>query len=266
MMPRRFAFGRSSFWLIVAACVTSGIVVTSARVAMAGIATSVAPNYPGTVFVNETGILVSLTITNNSADDPGNPNVDSQRSVTMDSIYHTPGCGVSSAMCPMGSRELNLFQIVGPATGSGGAAGCEGTWTFSGPDASGEVQFFPPGGAGTLVLGPSAGTVAATRCTVVFAVNVLRQATIDANPGLDGVQTIELGRGIGHFTDNSLISGTGTGSDIVTIISPMLLPPNVQAPALSSSLLIGAGVLLLLWGIWRRSQDRAPRLARAHDS
>jgi hypothetical protein len=242
-----------SFWRVAGSCIAGGaLVLASAQAVFAGIAISVAPNYPGTVFVNETGIDVSLTITNNSADDPGNPNVDSQRSVTIDSIHHTPACAVFGFMCPSGSRELNLFQIVGPATGSGGAAGCQGTWTFSSPDSSGEVQFVPPNGAGTLVLGPSAGISSERLCTVVFKVNVLRAPMIDANSSVDGLQTIQLGRGVGHFTNNSSIIGTGGGSDIVTVLSPSLQPPNVQAPAMSAMALAIAGALLFLWGLRRK--------------
>ena len=247
---------RMSFRLpIASAWVVAGLIVGAAGTAFAGIAMSVGPNYPQLVQVTQTGVPVSLTIINNSADDPNNLNVDSQRSVTVDHVFHTPACDLTAPTCPAGSRETNVFQVVGPATGSGGATGCAGTWTFSAPDVSGEIEFTPPGGAGSLVLGPSGGTPLNARCTVTFTVSVLQSPAQDADPGAPGIQTDELGRGTCHFSDNVTITGGGSGSDSITIRARPPMTRKDKAPAMSTGCLAAVGALLLAWGCRRVSHS-----------
>ena len=92
--------------------VASLAVLLPSSTAFAGIAVSIPPNYPPTVIVGQNGVAVSLVITNSSADDPGNPGVDSTRTVTITNVFHTPSCGAPSGtgQCGAGSEDPGVFQ------------------------------------------------------------------------------------------------------------------------------------------------------------
>ena len=212
--------------------------------AFAGLALSNPPGYPATVNVGQTHILVRAAgITNNSADDPGTPGIDSNRSITVDTVFHTPACDVvdGSGACPPGARAPGVFAIddtVTP-TGTGGSQGCSGTWTVGPPDPlTGEVSLTPPGGAGTLILGPSKNGLGspeesrASRCLVVFGVKVLMLPNADADTGTPGIQTDQVARVTGHFSD-TLVTGTGTGSDVTTIVPPTPTPTTTTTPTVT---------------------------------
>jgi len=226
--PLRRASKTTKIFLIGQAVLAATLVLRSTP-ALAGVALSIPPNYPPSVAIGQMGVPVSIVITNNSADDPGNPNVDSQRNVTVDHAFHTPACDLTAGQCPAGFKEPGVFSV--SATGAGNAAegfsGCGGTWTITLSDATtGEVEFIPPGGLGTLVLGPSLNGLggAAARCTVTFTVNVLMLPAVDADMGTGGIQTDQLARATCHFSDNALLTGSGTGSDVTTILPPTPTP------------------------------------------
>src|SRR5262249_37549343 len=209
--------------LIIASLAVFAVAVWLAEPAFAGIAVSIPPNYPPNVNVGQMNVPVSVVLTNNSADDPGNPGVDTSRQVTIDTVFHTPACDNvdPTFQCPAGFREPGVFQVVGPAIGSGGFAGCAGTWTIGAPDAlTGEVKFTPPGGDGSVILGAVNGPVAQSRCTVTFAVNVLAAPLVDADPNTPGLMTDQLARTTAHFTDDPTLAAAGTGSDTTTLIPP----------------------------------------------
>ena len=200
--------------------------------AFAGFALSNPVSYPANVNVGQMHVLVSMIITNNSADDPGSPGVDSEKSVTVENAFHTPACDIvnGSGTCPAGSREPGVFAIDGTVVPTGaageGQSGCSGTWTIGAPDPlTGDVSMTPPGGAGTLILGPSKNGLGspaeqlARRCTITFGVNVLMLPNADADTGTPGIQTDQLARVTGHFSD-TLVTGTGTGADVTTIVPP----------------------------------------------
>jgi cell division septation protein DedD len=204
-----------------------GFVLLGANSASAGIAVSVSPNYPSNVVVGQS-VLVSVSIVNNSADDPGSPGVDSSRNLTInDIVFHTPACAIinGTGSCPVGFREPGVFAINMGVTPTGtagqGFSGCSGTWTISAPDVStGEVTLTPPGGPSSLILGPSGVGGPAARCDVTFGVTVLALPILDANPIQSGIQTDQLARVTAFFSDNPLLQGTGTGSDVTTVDPP----------------------------------------------
>jgi len=191
------------------------------------------------VTVGQMGVPVSLTLVNNSSDDPGGPPVDSNRTMTIDLVAHTPACDIvdSTGTCPVGSREPGVFVVVGPGTGTGGSSGCGGMWTISAPNsATGEVMFTPPGGPGTLILGPTSGPGSDTRCTIVFTVNVMALPANDANPTSPGIQTVQLARTMSHFSDNAQLSGGGTGSDVTRVQgAPTPTLTSTSTPTASST-------------------------------
>ena len=229
--------------MLVAVVGTLGAALLWVSPALAGIALSIPPNYPAVVNVGQMHVLVSVIITNNSADDPGSPGVDSERTVTVENVFHTPACDIvnGSGICPLGSREPGVFVIDGTITPTAsvgeGQAGCSGTWTIGAADPlTGEVSMTPPGGAGTLILGPSKNGLGspaeqlARRCTVTFGVNVLMVPNADADAGTPGIQTDQLAKSRSHFTDDMSLVGTGTGADVTTIVPPTPTPTTTSTP------------------------------------
>src|SRR5262249_25259774 len=121
--------------MIAAAWVALGLGLLQTGPAFAGIAVSIPPNYPPNVNLGQMNVPVSVVLTNNSADDPGNPGVDTNRQITIDTVFHTPACDIvdPTFQCPAGKREPGVFQVVGPAIGTGGFSGWPGTGADGGP-------------------------------------------------------------------------------------------------------------------------------------
>src|SRR5437899_3108002 len=95
-------------------CAALTLGLLHAEAAFAGIAVSIPPNYPPNVNLGQMNVPVSVVMTNNSADDPNNPGVDTSRQVTVDTVFHTAACDIvdGTGTCPMGSREPGVFQVI----------------------------------------------------------------------------------------------------------------------------------------------------------
>src|SRR5262249_5514980 len=91
--------------------------------ALAGIGLGIAPKYPSSVVVGNTGVPVSLSIQNTSSA-PQNTG-----DVTLSNIKHTPSCGDASASICVGANiDPGVFTV--SATGTGGSnAACTGSNT-----------------------------------------------------------------------------------------------------------------------------------------
>src|SRR5262249_22216526 len=84
-----------------------------AHPAFAGIGLGIAPKYPTTVVVGDTGVPVAISIQNTSSA-PQNTGA-----VTLSNIKHTPSCGDSSASVCVGTNiDPGVFGA--SATGTGG--------------------------------------------------------------------------------------------------------------------------------------------------
>jgi plastocyanin len=161
--------------------------------AFAGIGIGVAPNFPDTVNVGNTGIAVALDIQNVSTTGFG--------SINLTSIKLTPSCGNISFPC----NQTDLGVFTASATGIGANACLGKTFTISVDDALTGRLLFTPSSAITLA--------EQTSCQIDFTVDVLKVPTIDAS-GIAGKQTKQLGEvtAIGGLED-----GFGSGTDTTTV-------------------------------------------------
>lgn len=197
--------------------------VLAAGTASAGVGLGLAPTMPTTSTVGDTGLPGSLTLTNlntspdvtatvcNTGDAPPCPAGD-------EGITLMPSCGAQGAFSACMSADPGVYRISPTATGGAGTA-CAGVNFTVTPlgDPFGKVRFAPP--PGTNVVLPTNGT----SCRIDFTVDVLKVPAFDAQPGVAGVQTIQ----VTDATQRSNIGTTGSsrGSATGSTVNPPPPPP-----------------------------------------
>lgn len=177
--------------------------------AFAGVGASAAPSFPTTVTVGQTNVAAVVRLTNQNtapdlaatntvcnagdplpcpADDPG--------------ITLIPSCGTltSFSACAPGAAEPGVFDVHMSASGVVGTA-CEGI-DF-------DLKLLDPG-TGRLTLIPDNGqhiqlVGAGAVCEIALVFDVLKTPTIDHDPTLPGVQTVQI-------VDNTQTTGSLTAS------------------------------------------------------
>ncbi len=192
----------------------------AASPAFAGVGVAVAPDFPATILVGQTGVAVGLEITNNSTSDVG--------PITLSNIRLIPQCGntdADSTTCTIGEANPGVFTV--GATGVGAAA-CLGTsFTIGENDAI----------TGQVLLTPSAPIVLTdgATCRINFTVDVNSVPLNDAGVQV-GVQTLQIGK---VNADTSILSGTGLGTDITTVSK---VTPTISTILSTTSAMVGTAV------------------------
>ena len=209
--------------ILLPAIVSIASTLLFASTAFAGVAGSVAPDYPNPVTAGQTGLPAKLTIANSSTAS------NAADSVAVSNISHTPSCGSSAnTTCTGTDVDTGVFAVHN-GTGEAGTACAGVTFTAGAPDASGKVVFTP---SSPIVLGPSSGPVAAAQCIIDFTVDVLKVPIKDANAAA-GTQTDQLG--FAQLQDQSTLNiGSGAGSSETTV--------NVAAPAIATTPSAGGAI------------------------
>ncbi len=172
--------------------------------AFAGVGVGVAPDFPATITVGQTGVSVGLEITNNSTLDVG--------SINLSSIKLTPQCGDSDAdptTCAGGAEvDPGVFTVGALGTGANACAGINFTITQIDP-VTGQVLFTPDA---TVTLAQNA------TCRINFTVDVNQVPVNDSNAITAGLQTLQTGRVSGIQTVGGSLTGSGLGTDETTVI------------------------------------------------
>jgi hypothetical protein len=212
--------------LLTSFAVIAGWCVLVPGTAFAGVGLGLAPTMPTNSTVGDTGLPGSLTLTNLNT----SPDVTATVCNTGDAapcpagdegITLMPSCGAQGAFSACMSADPGVYRISSTATGGAGTA-CAGinfTVTPLG-DPFGKVRFAPP--PGTNVVLPTNGT----SCRIDFTVDVLKVPAFDAQPGVAGVQTIQ----VTDATQRSNIGTTGSsrGSATGSTVNPP--PPSPPPP------------------------------------
>ena len=149
--------------------------------ALANVGISGSLQMPGGRAVGATGQPGSLTVRNtNTAPQNGDSN-------TLTQLRLVPSCGTTSTSSNLcGSPDPGVFSVSPTATGAAGTA-CAGiVFDVSAPDGIGAVTFSP---RQAVVIPPPSGVAGANECRVDFTVSVLKVPTVDADPGMAGIQT-----------------------------------------------------------------------------
>ena len=192
-------------------------------VAGAGVGLSVTPTFPTDSTVGQVGLPASLTITN--------ANTGTDVSGTLCNL-------IDAAPCPLGGEGI---AVMGSCAAQGADASCvlpdSGVFAISpvarGADGSacsgmdfavvpggglfGKVRFVPVLGGHVLLPQPG------STCRIDFTVDVLRTPTTDAQPSVDGVQTIPIADA--SMRSNNATIGFARGSQTGVTVPPVVPPP-----------------------------------------
>jgi len=212
----------------------------SARLASAGLSLGIAPTYPASVAVGDSGVPASLEIWNASRfpEDTGD--------VTLSSIKHTPSCsGAAAPVCVGSNIDPGVFTLSSTGTGgsnagctdahspfacctglgSGTCEACKGlTFTLEVTDVTtGEVMFTP---SATVNLGPSGSS--ADTCVIEFTIDVNELPLEDSSPD-PGLQTTQLARATGfHSIAGMTASADGSASTTVLDVGTPTITPTLR--------------------------------------
>jgi hypothetical protein len=187
-----------------AAIAVLGIVPAAAE---AGVGASAVPSFPAAVTVGDTGVPASIEVRN------GNIDNDAAATNTVcnfgdafpcpagdPGITLIPSCTQLGAFSACTGVDPGVFRISDTAGGAPGTACAGMTFNVSLIDpATGQMRFTPQGGAHVSL------AAAGAACRIIFTFTVLRSPAGDQNPGLPGVQTVQV-------TDNTQYAGTLTAS------------------------------------------------------
>lgn len=216
-----------------AVLVAASALVLTPGVARAGVAASVTVAFPATVTVGQTGLAASIVLENkNTPPDNGTPNSvcnfgDGPPCPAGDpGITLTPSCGQQALFsCPPASADAGVFTLSPTATGSPGGGCPDALFSVALVDpVLGTYRFTPQPGGSHVALASSG-----INCRINFAVNVAKVPTIDANPGLPGVQTAQ----VAFHSQHNLASGTVTtsvGGGTVTVQAPAVTIATTASP------------------------------------
>jgi hypothetical protein len=170
---------------------TVAVLLGGASTALAGVSVTAVPDVPTNVTAGTT-VASSMSIRNTSFNAGGESNFDTD-SFQVDDITLVPSCGsqVVAADCAGGARDPGVLVPGNTAAGQTGTA-CAGlNFTISLIDAAQGKYRFTPGAS--LILGPSGGSLTASRCIINYFTNVNRVPAIDSATGTPGLQTDQKG-------------------------------------------------------------------------
>jgi hypothetical protein len=214
--------------LLASVAVMAGWCVLVPGTAFAGVGLGMAPTMPTNSTVGDTGLPGSLTLTNLNT----SPDVTATVCNTGDAlpcpagdegIILIPSCGAQGAFSACTSPDPGVYRISTTATGAAGTACAGVNFTVTSlEDPFGKVRFSPP--PGTNVVLPTNGA----SCRIDFSVDVLKVPAFDAQPGVAGVQTIQ----VTDATQRSNVgtTGSGRGSATGSTVNPPP-PPLAATPA-----------------------------------
>jgi LPXTG-motif cell wall-anchored protein len=216
--PRRTAVLAAIAAVVASLCVVLGI----ASPAAAGVALSIPPDIPTNLVVG-VSVPSSLTIRHqNSLGEAADPDIVSD-------ITLVPSCGANpiGADCPVGSFDPGVLVPRGPYTGEAGTACAGMTFTVTLDTLNPAMGKYLFTTAGTIILTQTGPT---STCVIDYTIDVRKAPTIDANPGVAGVQTDQASSARAKTPNN--LPGSGTGSDEGTITAGAVAINTAVNPAL----------------------------------
>jgi len=237
----RGAFGRAALGKCLAALGIVGLAVMVAPAAVqAGIGASAAPAFPAAVTVGDTSVAASVQVSNqNTAADAGTTNrvcnfgdplpcPAGQPGITV-----IPACGELGlfSTCAATGLEPGVFAVAPLGVGELGTTcgGMQFDVTLI-DAASGQLRLTPQGGASVYLAG--AGAV----CRINLTFDVLKMPKLDQNPGVAGVQTVQI---VDNTQVNGAISAAARGTSTGTLVqkaSPTIATVASPAVAVGGSL------------------------------
>ncbi|MEY2441129.1 MAG: hypothetical protein QOJ46_555 [bacterium] len=217
---------------------TLAVLALAPASASAAIAGSTTVSMPSAVTVGQTGVIATITLTNeNTYPDDAVPNsvcgAGDGFPCAGAGIALLPACGSLSGItdCSPGREDPGVFTASPVATGEAGTECPDVSFAVSAPDPlTGALQLTPP--AETPVVLPAAGS----RCTIDVTLAVVGMPAEDADPMVDGVQTVQIASATqksGSFAHES------AGTSVTTVVPATPPPPPPPPPPLRATPTIG---------------------------
>ena len=224
---------------IVAAALLS-VVLIGPGLADAGLGAGATPTFPAVVTVGDTGVPATIQMQNDNT----TPNTSATLCNFGDpfpcpvgdpGITLIPSCGQLGlfSVCAPAGADPGVFLVSATGVGRVGSA-CAGTTfaiTLIDP-VFGQLRFTPEPAAAHVVL-PTVGSI----CAVDFTFDVLRSPTVDQDPTVAGVQTVQ----VVDFTeqDGGSVTASARGTSIGTRVERA---PTAIATIATTNITIGGGV------------------------
>jgi len=206
--------------LLVPLIVTASSIAFVSGIADAGLVAGAGPTFPTTVTVGDTNVPVSIEVRNdNTPPNQGDTNTvcnagDPAPCPAGDpGITFIPSCGQLGpfSVCNPGGADPGVFRVPAAAVGEAGTACAGRAFAITLIDPTSDTYRFTPQPPGSNVTLPGAGSV----CRINFTVDVIKVPKIDQNPGMPGVQTVQVVDNTQRFGN---ITASGRGTSVGTTV------------------------------------------------
>ena len=217
------------------------VVLTDSSIANAGLGAGATPTFPAVVTVGDVGVPATIQMENDNT----TPNTTATLCNSGDlfpcpegdpGITLIPTCGQLGlfSVCAPAGADPGVFQVSATGTGRAGSACAGMTFAITLIDpVFGQLRFTPQP-PGTHVVLPTVGSI----CAVDFTFDVLKVPSIDQNPIVDGVQTVQ----VVDFTeqDGGSVTASARGTSIGTRVERA---PTTIATIATTNVVIGAALV-----------------------
>lgn len=214
-----------------------GVSVSLAAAAPASAHVVVESDFRGPLPVGSSGRLATLTLINEDPEGPSFTVCNLGECGSSEGITLVPACATQDAGGRCTTIDPGLFSI-GPTATGGASTACSGTQFMVTEISPGKLSFNPAATGQHIVLPPL------SRCRIEFSLTVLKAATTDARPGLEGLQTDQVSE---ILSTVDLQAGTPTadlGSNTVTFDIPPPAPPRATTPLTAAPVVDTTGPVL----------------------
>ena len=229
--------------LVALVAVSLFVVLAWSGSADAGLGASAAPIFPGVVTVGNTGLPASIQLrNNNSAPNTSDTNIVCNAGDPVPcpagepGITLIPSCGLLGidSVCKPAGADPGVFQVSPTAVGKVGTACAGMNFDIKLIDpVYGRLRFIPVNGGHVVLSGFG------SMCELTFTVDVLKAATVDQNPGVPGLQTVQVVDNTQYVVGLSN-TASGRGTSIGTTVARAT--PTISTSA-SANIAIGGGTL-----------------------
>jgi hypothetical protein len=202
--------------------VALAILFGGASQAWAGAALTTVVDLPSSVAVGQTGVPLSVTLTNASTGAQATENF------TVSSITMVATCGTQAILggdCPLLALDLGVLRLGATGHGESGTACAGATFSIGLVDLLLGKYLFNP--AAAVVLGPTGSPTG--RCAIDFTLDVLNGVTKDSDPSTPGSQTVATASAIGAAADGLPAGGFGTATTTIVGSAAPVAPPLANA-------------------------------------
>jgi hypothetical protein len=190
--------------------------------AWAGSAFTTVAGLPSTLFVGQTGVPGSLTMTNAST------GAQASQNLTVSAITLVANCGtqaISGGDCPLAAVDPGVLRLSLTGSGEAGTVCAGRTFAIGVSDPAQGKYLFSAGAP--VVLGATGSPDGV--CMIDFTLEVVKAPARDADPALPGMQTAATAFALGVSADGLTAGGFATTEATISGTSPVATPLSSAA-------------------------------------